>query len=142
MVTGDLEGEQQQEGLDTVEAAVDEVAHEQVVGVWHIAAHLEQLTEVIELTVDVATNLRTISVVHCMRRARTVTGGSTRCTLLSSARISLAFAHRDFTSLSLMSSHLLSCSICLSKSLDIAAEGNHVKQKRYTRCQTESASHG
>lgn len=75
----------------------------------------------------------------------TVTGESTRCTLLSSTRISLedthqsrmsrwsawnafqryglvfcdhlALAHRALTSFSLMSSHLLSWSICLSRSL-------------------------
>ena len=32
---------------------VDEVAHEQVVGVWHIAAHAEQLHQVVELAVYV-----------------------------------------------------------------------------------------
>ena len=34
-----LEGQQEQEGLDAVEAAVDEVAHEQVVGLRAIATH-------------------------------------------------------------------------------------------------------
>ena len=42
---------------------------------------------------------------------RTVTGASTRCTLLSSTSISRAFAHRALTSASLMYSHRRSCSI-------------------------------
>ena len=48
-----LEREQQQERLDAVEAAVDKVAHEEVVRVGHVAAHLEQLLQVVELAVDV-----------------------------------------------------------------------------------------
>lgn len=47
----------------------------------------------------------------------TVTGESTRWTLLSSTRISRAFAHRALTSASCIISHLFNCSICLSKSL-------------------------
>ena len=47
----------------------------------------------------------------------TVTGTSTLSTLLSSTRISFAFAQRALTSLSGMHSHRLSCSICLSKLL-------------------------
>ncbi len=43
-----------------VVAAVDVVAHEQVVGVGRVAADAEQLHEVVELAVDVAT--------HCDRR--------------------------------------------------------------------------
>lgn len=52
-----LEREQQQERLDAVEAAVDKVAHEEVVGVRHVAADLEELLQVVELAVDVATDL-------------------------------------------------------------------------------------
>ena len=36
-----LEGEQKEEGLDTVEASVNKVSHEKVVGVWHISSNLE-----------------------------------------------------------------------------------------------------
>ena len=45
-------------------------------------------------------------------RAFTVTGASTRWTLLSSTRISRALAQRALTSASLMYSQFLSCSIC------------------------------
>ena len=47
----------------------------------------------------------------------TVTGASTRCTLLSSTRISRALAQSDFTSDSLRYSHRRSCSICRSRSV-------------------------
>ena len=49
----------------------------------------------------------------------TVTGASTLWTLDSSTKISLALAQRVLTSLSLMISQFLSCSICLSKSDDM-----------------------
>lgn len=52
-----LECEQQEERFDTVETPVDKVAHEQVVCVWHIASHFEQLLQVIELAVDVTAYL-------------------------------------------------------------------------------------
>ena len=45
-----------------------------------------------------------------------MTGASTRCTLLSSTRISLALAQSALTSASLMYSHRRSCSICRSRS--------------------------
>ena len=46
----------------------------------------------------------------------TVTGASTRWTLLSSTKISRALAHNNFTSLSLMHSHFRNKSIWRSKS--------------------------
>jgi hypothetical protein len=49
-----------------------------------------------------------------------VTGASTRCTLLSSTRISIALRQRAFTSDSLSGSQRFSCSICRSRS-DIAS---------------------
>lgn len=52
-----LEREQKQERLDRVEAAIDEVSHENVVGLRAVTADAEQLHEIIELSVDVATNL-------------------------------------------------------------------------------------
>jgi len=50
----DFEREEEKERFDAVEAAVDEVAQEEVVGLWHVAADAEQLLEVVELAVDVA----------------------------------------------------------------------------------------
>jgi len=52
-----LEREQQQERLDAVVAAVHKVAQEDVVRVGALAAHLEQLNQVVELPVDVAADL-------------------------------------------------------------------------------------
>lgn len=46
----------------------------------------------------------------------TVTGASTRWTLLSSTSISIAFKHRALTSDSLSGSQFFNCSICLSRS--------------------------
>ena len=52
-----LERQQQEEGLDGVVAAIDEVAEEEVVGVGTLAPHLEELDQVVELAVDVAADL-------------------------------------------------------------------------------------
>ena len=49
-----LEAQQQEQGLHAVEAAIHEVAHEQVVGLGAVPAYLEQLHQVIELPMDVA----------------------------------------------------------------------------------------
>jgi hypothetical protein len=49
----DFEAEKEQEGFQRVEPAVDEVAHEQVIRVWHVAAYAEQFHQVVELPVDV-----------------------------------------------------------------------------------------
>ena len=46
----------------------------------------------------------------------TVTGDSILCTLLSSTKISIAFEHRSFTSLSFRTSHRRSVAIIWSKS--------------------------
>lgn len=51
-----------------------------------------------------------------MKKKLTVTGASTRCTFDSSNKISLAFEHKLFTSLSVIISQRLNCSICLSRS--------------------------
>jgi hypothetical protein len=48
-----LEGEKEEEGLDGVEASVNKVAEEKVVGLRDITADLEELLQVVELTVDV-----------------------------------------------------------------------------------------
>ena len=52
-----FECEEQQECLDRVEPAVDEIAHEKVVGVGAVVADEEELLEVVELAVDVAADL-------------------------------------------------------------------------------------
>ena len=54
----DLEGQQEEKGLDGVVAPIDKVAEEQVVLVGAFAADLEQLDEVVELPVDVAAYLK------------------------------------------------------------------------------------
>ena len=54
----DFEREQQQEGLDAVEAAVDKVAQKEVVVLGDGAADLKELHEVVVLAVNVAANLR------------------------------------------------------------------------------------
>lgn len=50
----DLEAEEEHEALEGVEAAIDEVAHEEVVGVGNIAAHTEQLHQIVELAMYIA----------------------------------------------------------------------------------------
>lgn len=51
----DLEAEEQEEGLERVEASVDEIAHEKVVCVRKVAADAKEFHEIVELAVDVAT---------------------------------------------------------------------------------------
>jgi len=53
----DLEGHEEQEGLDAVEATVHEVTHEEVVGLGALSSHIEELNQVVELTVNVSANL-------------------------------------------------------------------------------------
>lgn len=53
----DLEGQQEEEGLDGVVAPIDKVTEEQVILVGTLASDLEQLDEVVELPVDVAAYL-------------------------------------------------------------------------------------
>ena len=50
-----LERQQEQKRFHTVEATVDKVAQEQVVGLGHVASYAEQLFQVVELAVYVAT---------------------------------------------------------------------------------------
>ena len=49
----DLEADQELHGLDRVETTVDVVAHENVFGVWDLAATAEQLAQIVELAVNV-----------------------------------------------------------------------------------------
>ena len=52
-----FECEQQEECLHRVEASVDKVAHEQIVGSGAVVAHPEQLHQVVELPVNISTDL-------------------------------------------------------------------------------------
>ena len=54
VAVSDLECDEQRDGLDRVVAAVYVVAHEEVVGVWRVAADAEEFGEVVKLAVDVA----------------------------------------------------------------------------------------
>lgn len=56
LLVAHLERDEQRDRLDRVVAAVDVVAHEQVVGVGAAAAYPEQLHQVVELAVHVTTN--------------------------------------------------------------------------------------
>ena len=70
-----LQREQQQEGLDGVEAAVDEVAHEEVVGVGYRPPHFEELLQVVKLPVDVAADrYRGIDALHIALFNKDLTG--------------------------------------------------------------------
>ena len=51
-----LQGEEEFDTLHAEVAAIHVVAHENVFGIWHISAETEQLSQVVELTVDVSTN--------------------------------------------------------------------------------------
>ena len=48
-----LECDEQSDSLDTVVAAIDVVTHEEVVRVWGLPTNLEQLTQVMELAMNV-----------------------------------------------------------------------------------------
>ena len=54
-----LESQQEQERLDRVVASIDEITHEQVVGVGALASNLEELHQVVELSVNVTADLHT-----------------------------------------------------------------------------------
>ena len=56
MVHTNLESDEEGDGLHAVVASVHVVPHEQIVGVRRLAPDLEQLHEVVELTVDISTN--------------------------------------------------------------------------------------
>ena len=48
-----LEGDEESDGLDRVVTTIDVVAHEEVVSVRGLSSDLEQLAQIVELTVDV-----------------------------------------------------------------------------------------
>lgn len=52
----DLERDEKRDSLDGEVSTIDVVAHEEVIGVWIGASDLEQLHQVVELAVDVATD--------------------------------------------------------------------------------------
>jgi len=49
----DLQGQQQQNGLQALLATVHIVSKKQVVGVWWQATYLEKMEEILELTMDI-----------------------------------------------------------------------------------------
>ena len=49
-----LEGEKEGHGLNRVVSFVDVVSHEEVVGLWWLSSNLEELTEIVELSMDVS----------------------------------------------------------------------------------------
>lgn len=51
-----FERQQEQERLDRVEAAIDEIAEEQVVRLGYVATDAKQLFQIVELSVNVAAN--------------------------------------------------------------------------------------
>lgn len=51
-----LQGKQHEEGLDTVPSAVHVIPQEDVVSIGRIPADLEQLQQVVQLSVDVSTD--------------------------------------------------------------------------------------
>jgi len=58
----DLEGQKKKEGLNGVAASVDKVSHEEIVRVWALSSHLEKLFQIVELTVDVTANLKSVKI--------------------------------------------------------------------------------
>ena len=53
-----LQGQQKQERFHTVVATVDEVTEKQVVGVGALASNLEQLNQIVELTMNITADLQ------------------------------------------------------------------------------------
>jgi len=51
-----LKGNQKSDGLDRVVPSVYVIAHEEVVGVGGLSTNLEQLTQVVELAMDITAN--------------------------------------------------------------------------------------
>lgn len=50
----DFEAEEEEEAFEGVEPAIDEIAHEEVVGVWDVSADSEEFHQVVELSMDVS----------------------------------------------------------------------------------------
>ena len=49
-----FETEEEEKGFERVKATVDKVAHEEVVCVWYISSHTEQLHEIMKLPMNIA----------------------------------------------------------------------------------------
>jgi len=60
----DLQGQEEQEGLHAVETAINKVTHEQVVGLGALSTHIEELNQVVELAMNISTNLVTFTHKH------------------------------------------------------------------------------
>ncbi len=52
-----FESQQQQKSFDRIKTTVYKITHEQIVGVRAIVTHFEQFFQIIELTMNVTTNL-------------------------------------------------------------------------------------
>ena len=52
----DLEGDQERHGFHTIVAAIDIVTHEEVVRIRRLSANLEELKQIMELTVNITAN--------------------------------------------------------------------------------------
>ena len=52
-----LKCQEQKECLYRVEASINEIAHENVVGLWAVTSHLEELHQIVELAVNISANL-------------------------------------------------------------------------------------
>ena len=51
-----LERQKEKKGLDTIEAPIDKIPHEQVIGARAVVSHPEKLHQVVELAMDIATD--------------------------------------------------------------------------------------
>jgi hypothetical protein len=52
-----FQGKEEEEGFYWAVATIYEVSHEEVIGIWAFSTYLEELHKVVELTVDISTNL-------------------------------------------------------------------------------------
>ena len=106
-LVADFEAKQQAHCLKGIVAPVDIVSQEQVVGVRHMASNLEQLKQVIDLTVDVTADVD--------RRPHCDYVGLLSEYLFGRSDTSLALSHSCLTSCSLRSLHWLRRSMYSSK---------------------------
>jgi len=56
LLKADLEGDEQSDGLDGVVSTIDVVTHEEVVSLGRMATNLEELAQVMELSMDITTD--------------------------------------------------------------------------------------
>ena len=83
ILEADLQSNEKSDSLNGVVATVDVIAHEKEVRVWGMSTNLEQLSEVVELTVDVSadgdwcTDLLNVGFINknffCLKRIQNLT---------------------------------------------------------------------